>query len=63
MKKHLFSLRALVSALVITTAAALEWSGFSPGGDQRPPLPPSDLRQTSPGSWNYTYWSLDHHGK
>jgi hypothetical protein len=63
MKKHLFSLRALFSALVLASAAAAEWSGFAFGGDERPPLPPSDLRQASPGAWTYLYWSTAHHGK
>jgi hypothetical protein len=63
MKKQLVSLRVLFTVLVIAVAAAAEWSGFALGGDERPPLPPSDLRQTSPGSWTYNYWSLNHHGK
>ena len=40
-----------------------DWRGVTFDGKERPPLSTVDLRQTSPGSWTYTYWSLNHHGK
>jgi len=55
--------QTLYSALVVALAALADWNGFAFDGDDAPPLPPTDLRQSSPGSWTYTYWSLDHHGK
>ena len=56
-------LHVILAAAIVGTYVFAEWSGLAFGGEARPPLSPADLRQTSPGSWTYTYWSLDHHGK
>jgi hypothetical protein len=61
--KKIPRLTALVSAAIVSLATLADWTGFAFDGDDAPPVPPTDLRQTSPGSWNYTYWSLNHHGK
>jgi len=57
-KSHL-----LYALAILALYGFCDWRGVTFGGAARPPLSPADLRQSSPGSWTYTYWSLDHHGK
>jgi hypothetical protein len=63
MLRRIPRLPALFSLAIVLLAAVADWSGLAFGGEEAPPLPPTDLRQTSPGAWTYNYWNTLHHGK
>ncbi len=57
-------LYVVVGAVLVAGAAAVEMSGIAFGGSRKAQrVDPSQIRQSSPGSWTYIYWAHGSRGK
>ena len=54
----------VVGTLILGSYVGGETLGLASGGrTQKNPIPPDQLRQSSPGSWHYVYWYHGTRGK